>query len=124
MAQADVFFCKIFYLPEQLFAPADRLIYQKNKKSTRPQQLDDVIDSALREGRQDRKTRFGQVPDEWLCVETAGTFAQGADARLWRQQVQQAFPTMKVSYVHLPCSSACHVRINAAGAGIVKKELL
>ena len=73
---------------------------------------------------QDRKTRFGQVPDEWLCVETAGTFAQEEDARLWRQQVQQAFPTMKVSYVHLPCSIACHVGINAAGAGIVKKELL
>ena len=42
------------------------------------------------------------------------------------QALDRLPPKLKtvVSYVHLPCSIACHVGINAAGAGIVKKELL
>lgn len=74
--------------------------------------------------RQDRSTRFGQVPDQELRIETAGTFDSAEDAEQWRLQVQQAFPTVPVSYVHLPCSIACHVGINAVGTGILKKEVV
>lgn len=43
-------------------------------------------------------------------------------ANRWRKLVQAEFPGIRVSYVHLPCSIACHVGINAAGTGILKKE--
>lgn len=72
----------------------------------------------------DRATRFGQVPDEQLRVETAGTFEREEEIHQWREMVQEAFPTIPVSYVDLPCSIACHVGINAVGTGIVKKEVL
>ena len=72
--------------------------------------------------RQDRLTRFGDVPDSSLRVETAGTFESEAQSERWRLLVQAEFPTIPVSYVQLPCSIACHVGINAAGTGIVKKE--
>lgn len=72
--------------------------------------------------RQDRLTRFGDVPDSQLRVETAGTFESEEQAQRWHQLVQAEFPTIQVSYVQLPCSIACHVGINAAGTGIVKKE--
>ena len=73
--------------------------------------------------RQDRLTRFGDVPDSQLRVETAGTFESEDRAERWRQLVQAEFPTIPVSYVQLPCSIACHVGINAVGTGIVKKEV-
>lgn len=73
---------------------------------------------------QDRNSRFAQVPDAQLRVETAGTFESGEEAEQWRELVQRAFPSIPVSYVHLPCSIACHVGINAVGTGIVKKEVL
>lgn len=72
--------------------------------------------------RQDRLTRFGDVPDSSLRVETAGTFESEAQSERWRLLVQAEFPAIPVSYVQLPCSIACHVGINAAGTGIVKKE--
>lgn len=72
--------------------------------------------------RQDRVNRFAQLPDEQLAVETAGTFEDPEKARQWRDQVQAAFPNFSVSYVDLPCSIACHVGINAAGIGILKRE--
>lgn len=72
--------------------------------------------------RQDRQTRFGDIPDAQLRVETAGTFENAEQAERWRQLVQAEFPTIPVSYVQLPCSIACHVGINAAGTGIMKKE--
>ena len=74
--------------------------------------------------RQDRAQRFAEVPDEQLRVETAGTFESEAEIQQWREMVQQAFPPIPVSYVHLPCSIACHVGINSAGTGIIKKEIL
>ena len=73
---------------------------------------------------QDRTTRFGEVPDEQLRVETAGTFESEEEIQQWREMVQEAFPAISVSYVDLPCSIACHVGINAVGTGIVKKEVL
>ena len=73
--------------------------------------------------RQDRLTRFGDVPDSQLRVETAGTFESKERAEQWRQLVQSEFPTIPVSYVQLPCSIACHVGINAVGTGIVKKKV-
>lgn len=74
--------------------------------------------------RHDRNTRFAGVPDEQLRVETAGTFCSEEDARQWRELVQNEFPTIPVSYVQLPCSIACHVGLNAAGTGVLKKEIM
>ena len=74
--------------------------------------------------RHDRNTRFAGVPDEQLRVETAGTFCSEEDARQWRELVQNEFPTIPVSYVQLPCSIACHVGLNAAGTGVLKKEVM
>lgn len=74
--------------------------------------------------RQDRAQRFAEVPDEQLRIETAGTFESEAEIQQWREMVQQAFPSIPVSYVHLPCSIACHVGINSVGTGIIKKEIL
>lgn len=78
-----------------------------------------MIDAVL----QDRRTRFAEVPDTQLMVETAGTFENKDKARQWRERVQQAFPGIRISYVDLPCSIACHVGINAAGIGILKNEV-
>lgn len=64
------------------------------------------------------------MPDEELRVETAGTFDNADKAKRWRKMVQAEFPTIKVSYVDLPCSIACHLGINAAGTGILKKEVV
>lgn len=74
--------------------------------------------------KKDRATRFANVPDELLRVETAGTFENDEKAKRWRKMVQAEFPGIKVSYAHLPCSIACHVGINAVGTGIMKKKIL
>ena len=74
--------------------------------------------------KEDRFTRFGQVPDGELRIETAGTFESRQEAEQWCRMVQAEFPTVQVSYVDLPCSIACHVGINAVGTGIVKKEII
>lgn len=72
--------------------------------------------------RQDRQTRFTDVPDSGLQIDTAGTFEDPEQAERWRLQVQEAFPNAVVEYSHLPCSIACHVGRNAAGIAITKKE--
>lgn len=74
--------------------------------------------------KQDRLTRFADVPDHQLRIETAGTFENEEKSEQWRQLVQSAFPSIPVSYVDLPCSIACHVGINAAGTAIMKKEAI
>ena len=74
--------------------------------------------------KQDRLTRFADVPDHQLRIETAGTFENEEKSEQWRQLVQNAFPSIPVSYVDLPCSIACHVGINAAGTAIMKKEAI
>lgn len=74
--------------------------------------------------KQDRLTRFTDVPDHQLRIETAGTFENEEKSEQWRQLVQNAFPSIPVSYVDLPCSIACHVGINAAGTAIMKKEAI
>lgn len=74
--------------------------------------------------KQDRLTRFADVPDHQLRIETAGTFENEEKSEQWRQLVQNAFPSIPVSYVDLPCSIACHVGINAAGTAIIKKEVI
>lgn len=84
------------------------------------QQAEQKMVEALK---QDRATLFGAVPDARLRVETAGTFESEEQAARWRALVQAEFPGIPVSYVHLPCSIACHVGINAAGTGIMKKEV-
>lgn len=72
----------------------------------------------------DRLTRFADVPDHQLRIETAGTFENEEKSEQWRQLVQNAFPSIPVSYVDLPCSIACHVGINAAGTAIMKREAI
>lgn len=72
----------------------------------------------------DRTTRFADVPDSQLQVETAGTLVDAEQAEAWRQRVQQEFPNIPVSYVQLPCSIACHVGMNAIGTGIIKKSVV
>ena len=74
--------------------------------------------------KQDRLTRFADVPDHQLRIETAGTFENEEKSEQWRQLVQNAFPSIPVSYVDLPCSIACHVGINAAGTAIMQKEAI
>lgn len=74
--------------------------------------------------KQDKLTRFADVPDHQLRIETAGTFENEEKSEQWRQLVQNAFPSIPVSYVDLPCSIACHVGINAAGTAIMKKEAI
>lgn len=74
--------------------------------------------------KQDRLTRFADVPDHQLRIETAGTFENEEKSEQWRQLVQSAFPSIPVSYVDLPCSIACHVGINAAGTAIMKREAI
>ncbi|MGN0976738.1 MAG: DegV family protein [Faecousia sp.] len=72
----------------------------------------------------DRTTRFTDVPDSELQVETAGTLVDEEMAEKWRQRIQQEFPNIPVSYVQLPCSIASHVGINAMGTGIIKKSVV
>lgn len=73
--------------------------------------------------RKDRATRFREVPDELLQVGAAGTFEEEAQAQAWLREVQEAFAPMPVFYAPLPCSIACHVGMNAAGVGIMKKGI-
>jgi DegV family protein with EDD domain len=73
--------------------------------------------------KQDRTVRFGDVPDELIRVETAGTFETEEQAERWRQMVQAEFPNLTVTYSQLPCSIACHVGMNAVGTGVIKKEV-
>lgn len=73
--------------------------------------------------KRDRTTRFADIPDEQLQVETAGTLENGEQAVRWQQMVQAEFPSITVSYSELPCSITCHVGMNAAGIGIMKKDL-
>lgn len=72
----------------------------------------------------DRNTRFADVPDQQLRVATAGTFESQELAQRWRGIVQEEFPNIPVSYDDLPCSIACHVGMNAVGTGIMKKAAL
>lgn len=73
--------------------------------------------------KRDRASRFADVPDSGLTIGVAGTLESVEQAQRWEQLVKNEFPTMAGSYVHLPCSIACHVGMNAAGIGIMKKEV-
>ena len=70
----------------------------------------------------DRTTRFADVPDSHPQIGVAGTPESEEQAQRWFQCVENEFPGMTLPYVHLPCSIACHVGMNAAGIGIMKKE--
>lgn len=72
----------------------------------------------------DRTTRFADVPDSHLQIGVAGTLESEEQAQRWFQCVENEFPGMTLPYVHLPCSIACHVGMNAVGIGIIKKEVL
>lgn len=70
----------------------------------------------------DRAGRFGSVPDSGLQLNVAGTFEEEERAGEWLELARKQFPDMTISYHPLPCSIACHVGMNAAGLGIMKKE--
>ena len=72
----------------------------------------------------DRTARFADVPDSQLQIGVAGTLESEEQAQRWFQSVESEFPGLTLSYVHLPCSIACHVGMNAVGIGIMKKEVL
>ena len=72
----------------------------------------------------DRTTRFADVPDSHLQIAVAGTLESEEQAQRWFQCVENEFPGMTLPYVHLPCSIACHVGMNAVGIGILKNEVL
>lgn len=72
--------------------------------------------------KKDRAERFGTVPDSDLQINVAGTFEGKEKEKEWLKLAQKEFPEMKISYFPLPCSIACHVGMNAAGLGIMKKE--
>lgn len=72
----------------------------------------------------DRTTRFADVPNAHLQIGVAGTLESEEQAQRWFQCVENEFPGMILPYVHLPCSIACHVGMNAVGIGIIKKEVL
>lgn len=69
----------------------------------------------------DRQERFGTVPDSGLQINVAGTFEDRERAGEWLELARKHFPDMEISYHPLPCSIACHVGMNAAGLGIMKK---
>lgn len=73
--------------------------------------------------KQDRATRFADVPDSCLRIDTAGTLEGEEQARQWLEAVRTEFPGMEISYFHLPCSIASHVGMNAMGIGIMKKAV-
>ena len=72
----------------------------------------------------DRTTRFADVPDSHLQIGVAGTLENEEQAQRWFRCVENEFPGMTLPYVHLPCSIACHVGMNAVGIGIINKEVL
>ena len=72
---------------------------------------------------QDRATRFTDVPDSQLLIDTAGTIESEEAAQEWLQMVQREFPGAAVSYYHLPCSIASHVGMNSMAVTITKKEV-
>ena len=71
----------------------------------------------------DRETRFKDIPESRLLIETAGTLESEELAEHWRQQVQAEFPFARVSYANLPCSIACHVGMNSVAAVIMTEEV-
>ena len=70
--------------------------------------------------RRDRLTRFASVSDSKLQIDVAGTLESDEQVQRWLQLAQAEFPEMRIAYVHLPCSIACHVGVNAAGIAITK----
>lgn len=72
---------------------------------------------------QDRATRFADVPDSQLQIETAGTIESEEAAQEWLKMVRGEFPGAAISYYHLPCSIACHLGMNSMAVTITKKEV-
>lgn len=71
----------------------------------------------------DIAVKFKDVPKDRLSVKTAGSFIEEADAKMWREQVQQAFPEFDVKYSPLSASICCHVGANAVGIALSVTEL-
>ena len=112
-------FATVLNLKPVLTIQGDKLDTYKKARGMRAAQS--IMIEAIKE---ELQTRFGEVPPEYLIVATAGTYETEELANKWRQMVQDAFPDKDVRYYNLPCSIASHVGMNAAGIGIIQKEVL
>lgn len=113
-------FASILNIKPVLTIQGDKLDSYKKARGMRQAERD-MIEAV----RHDRSTRFAEIPDSQLQIETAGTFETKEQEQKWLYLVQAEFPNMSlpISYVHLPCSIACHLGTNAAGIAIMKKEV-
>ena len=70
--------------------------------------------------RKDRETRFAEVSDAQLQIDVAGTLESDEGMQRWLRMARAEFFGARIEYVHLPCSIACHVGVNAAGIAITR----
>ena len=68
--------------------------------------------------REDISSRFADIPQDRLQVDTAGTLRTPEEIEHWRTTVQEAFPDTYVNYSPLPCSIASHVGPGCIGIGV------
>lgn len=68
--------------------------------------------------REDISSRFADIPQDRLQVDTAGTLRTPDEIEHWRTTVQEAFPDTYVNYSPLPCSIASHVGPGCIGIGV------
>ena len=66
----------------------------------------------------DRETRFKDIPAERLLIGTAGANLTEQEASEWKQMMEDAFPGAYVYYDPLSYSVGCHVGPKAYGTGI------
>ena len=70
--------------------------------------------------RKDRETRFAEISDAQLQIDVAGTLESDEGVQRWLRMARAEFFGARIEYVHLPCSIACHVGVNAAGIAITR----
>ncbi|MDY2813757.1 MAG: DegV family protein [Dorea sp.] len=66
----------------------------------------------------DRETRFKDIPADQLLVGAAGSNLTKEEAEEWKQMLEEAFPGATVYYDPLSFSVGCHVGPKAYGMGI------
>lgn len=66
----------------------------------------------------DIKNRFPDIEPSRIWIGAAGTFANKDDADTWLNTIKERFPECNTYYNALSCSIACHVSVDAIGAGV------
>ena len=66
----------------------------------------------------DIANRFFDIPQERLCVVTAGSLQSQEEIAHWLSLVQNEFPNRNVYYNPLPCSIVSHVGPDCKGIGV------